>query len=199
MPLNITDSTPRKPRTIGGILVHVPQPYAEGQPLTSAMAQMLNQTLAENFSNNLREKITKYKDGDKERVATPAEAQVLVNDYAGKYEPGVRTGGGGARALSPVEKEMRAIATEKLLGLLKEQGLKKADVDFNELRDQIVEDHKETLQKQAERIIAQRSKDTGIDLSKLKIAKAKPAPAAEVEEEGESEGGESDEESAAAE
>ena len=45
--------TPRKERTIAGITVQVIQPFAEGQVLTEATAAILNQTIAENFSNNL--------------------------------------------------------------------------------------------------------------------------------------------------
>lgn len=173
---NISADTPRNQRTIGGIIVQVPAPYAEGQTITAGEAAMLNQTLAENFSNNLRKKVEQFvpegaAEGTTPRVATVEEAQALVDAYAASYEPGVRTGGGGGgrKTLDPVEKEMRVIARESLNGLLAKQGLKRAEVDYDSLLDQIVTDHEAALRSKAEKIVKARTNNSldDIDVSLL--------------------------------
>jgi hypothetical protein len=171
MPLNITDATPRNQRTIGGIVVNVPAPYTEGHVVTAGEAAMLNQTLAENFSNNLRTKVEKFipagsPEGTAARVATAEEAQGLVDSYASTYEPGVRrAGSGGGRAsLDPIEKEMRVIARESLNNLLKKQGLKRNEVSYDDLLEDVLRDHADALRSKAEKIVAARSKNTLDDL-----------------------------------
>lgn len=178
MPLNITADTPRNDRTIGGLLVKVPAPYAEGHVVTAGEAAMLNQTLAENFSNNLRSKVEKFvpegsPEGTAPRAATVEEAQGLVDAYASTYEPGVRrTGaGGGRKTLDPVEKEMRTIARESLNNLLSKQGLKRNEVDYEDLLDQVLTDHDADLRSKAEKIIAARNKNS-VDLDVSLIAGA---------------------------
>ena len=132
-------------RTIGGVEVQVPAHYREGDTITSGEAAMLNQTLAENISNNLRVKIEKFvpegaAEGTEPRVATADEAQALVDAYFASYVPGVRQGGGGggARALSPLEREVQNLAGDKLKDILKSKGLKQKDDDFNDLRSKII-------------------------------------------------------------
>lgn len=171
MPLNITADTPRNDRTIGGILVKVPAPYAEGHVCSAGEAQMLNQTLAENFSNNLRSKVEKFvpegsPEGTAPRAATADEAQGLVDTYAGSYEPGVRRAGsgGGRKTLDPVEREMRTIARESLNGLLQRQGLKRNEVDYDNLLDQVLTEHDAALRAKAEKIVAARNKNSADDL-----------------------------------
>lgn len=167
----ITENTPRNKRTIAGVIVDVPAPYAEGQTITAGEAAMLNQTLAENFSNNLRKRIGEYvPDGSPEgttpRPASVEEAQALVDKYASEYEPGVRRagGGGGRQRLDPVEKEMRVIARESLNNLLKKQNMKRNEVDYDSLLDQIVEEHGETLRAKAQKIVAAREKNSLEDI-----------------------------------
>jgi hypothetical protein len=169
MPLNITADTPRNARTIAGVLVQVPAPYAEGHVVSAGEAAMLNQTLAENFSNNLRKRVAEYQDGDTTREATPEEAQTIVDEYAGVYEPGVRRagGGGGRRTLDPVEKEMRVMARAALDDLLKKQGIKRKDVEYDDLLEQVLADHEATLRPKAEKIVKQRGSsdlELGADL-----------------------------------
>lgn len=187
MPLNISADTPRKQRTIGGIIVQVPAPYAAGHTITEGEAAMLNQTLAENFSNNLRKKVEQFvpegaAEGTAPRVATAEEAQALVDAYAGVYEPGVRrSGGGGARTLDPVEREMRVIARESLNNLLKKQGLKRNEVDYDDLLEDVLTKHEDSLRSKAEKIVAARSKNTldDIDLGEITPkAEAEPEPIA---------------------
>lgn len=171
------ENTPRNERTISGVKVQVIAPYAEGQTITAAEASMLNQTIAENFSNNLRERIGKFvpegsPEGTEPRVATAEEAQAIVEAYASKYQPGVRQGGGGgARALDPVEKEMKVIATAKLDAFLKEKGLTRKKVEFSTLLSKLIADNESTLRTSAEKIVAARQKQTGgeLDLSGVSV------------------------------
>lgn len=159
--MDIAEGTPTRARTIGGVTVQVPAPYSEGYVLSGPEADMLNQTFAENISNNMR---AKAKDG--ERVLTPEEFQPLIDEYITKYSPGVRTGGGGgggARALTPVEIEVRNLATSKLKEILKSKGLKQKDIPFAETRDKIIEQHREALTAQAEKVVRAREKAAGDD------------------------------------
>lgn len=169
--MQVTNDTPRQARTIAGISgLMIPQPYADGQTINAAEASMLNQTIAENFSNNLRKRIEEFvpegaPEGTKPRKATAEEAQAIVDAYAGEYEPGVRRsgGGGGKASLSPVEVEMRNIATAKLKEVLKSKGLRQKDVAFTELRDQLIAQNEEPLRKAAEKIVRAREKETSGD------------------------------------
>ena len=159
--MEIAEGTPTVSRTIGGVQVQVPAPYSEGYVLTAAEAAMLNQTFAENISNNMR---AKAKDGD--RALSTEEFQPLVDQYITSYSPGVRTGGGGgggARALTPVEQEVRNLATSKLKEILKSKGLKQKDIPFAETRDKIIEQHREALTAQAEKVVRAREKAAGDD------------------------------------
>lgn len=166
--------TPRVERTIAGVKVSVIAPYAEGQTIGAGEAAMLNQTLAENFSNNLRDKIGAYvpegtyneqNPAPEPRVATVEEAQAIVDKYMGEYEPGVRrAGAGGARTLDPIEKEMKVIAQGKLDELLKSKGLTRKKVDFAALLSKLIEDNKTALRASAEKIVAARNKQSQNDL-----------------------------------
>lgn len=158
------EGTETRSRKIGGIDVQVPIHYREGDVITGGEAAMLNQTLAENISNNLRAKIEEFipegaPEGTAARLATAEEAQALVDSYFDTYTPGVRTGGSGsgARALTPVEVEVRNLATSKLKEVLKQKGLKQKDVDFTGLRDKIIENNREALTKQAEKVVKARN------------------------------------------
>lgn len=184
MPFTLTADTPRKPRTIAGVIVQVPQLITPETPMTPVLASILNQTFAENFSNNLRKKIEEFvpegaPEGTKPRQATVKEAQALVDAYATSYEPGVRTGGGGGRStLTPREREMRNIAQDRLNTLLGEQNIKRSQLpkegegSYKALVDQIVEEHGDALGAQADKILAARQRATsgsGIDLSSMKL------------------------------
>jgi hypothetical protein len=159
MKVQLPDNCPTRARTIGGVEVQVPQPYAEGHPLTAAEAAMMNQTFAENISNNMRAKAT----GEDGTLLAPDAFQPLVDEYVANYEPGVRTGGGGggARALTPIEVEVRNLATAKLKEVLKSKGLKQRDINFTEVRDKIINDHRDALTAQAEKIVRAREKAAG--------------------------------------
>ena len=155
-------NTPRKERTIAGITVQVIQPFAEGQVLTEATAAILNQTIAENFSNNLRATLEKGvldADGNKTADHTSETAQPLVDAYMAEYEPGVRRGGSGEpRVTDPVEKEARKIAREKASELIKSRGLKAKDVNMVEIAGKIFDKHRDALMAAAKKIVDARAK-----------------------------------------
>lgn len=188
--MEYTADTPRAQRTIAGRSCTVIQPFAEGQPLTPATAAMLNQTLAENFSNNLRDAINagqigedgkplgtpaKGKPGSDDYVApshplTDEQVQALVDEYMAEYQPGVRTGGSGTpRVTDPVEREARAIARSKVVEKLKAQGLKTKDVDMGELVEGVFQKHRDALMAAGKKVVAAleaASKNTeGLDIS----------------------------------
>jgi hypothetical protein len=169
--MEYSNETPRVSRTIAGIEVQVIAPYAAGHVVTDGEAAMLNQTLAENFSNNLRTKLEKFvpegsPEGTEPRAATAEEAQAIVDQYAGVYQPGVRrTGsGGGAVRLDPIEKEMKAIATQKLSDLLREKKLTRKQVKFDELLQTLLTNNADALRAAATKIVKARNQNTGGDL-----------------------------------
>lgn len=180
--------TPRVERTIAGVKVSVIAPYAAGYAVNDGEAAMLNQTLAENFSNNLRDKIAEYvpegsPEGTAGRQATVEEAQAIVDKYMGEYAPGVRrAGAGGTRTTDPVEKEMKIIASGKLDELLKSKGLTRKKVDFSALLTKLISDNESALRSSAEKIVAARNKQTSgeLDISGVSFDKAEAeAPPAE--------------------
>ena len=201
--MNITDSTPRVARKIGGktaggdevsVTVQVPQPYAPGaRELTEGEASALNQIVAENLSNNLRQKIV---DGQLDREGKPTgtahtdeTAQVIVDEYLAEYELGVRRAGSGEpRVTDPVEREARRIAREKAKELIKAQGGKPSDYDLAPITQAIFDANKDVLMKEGKRIVdaAKKARENaegglsleGIDLTpKAASAAAEPAEA----------------------
>jgi hypothetical protein len=99
--------------TIAGHPFTIADRYEEGHELTAGEASALNQTLRENVRNNLAKK--------------EGLTQDAVNDYAAKYEFGVRTPGAG-RQSDPVMAEAMRLAKALLKDKLKAAG-KKADGD----------------------------------------------------------------------
>lgn len=179
--MDFTPDTPRAARTIAGRSVQVIQPFAEGQPLTEATAAMLNQTLAENFSNNLRKTIT---DGPVDEAGKPTGAtftdeqvQAIADDYMAKYQPGVRMGGGGTpRVTDPVEREARKIAKSKVLELVKAKNLKAKDVDVAGLTEALFEKNRDVLMKQGASVVkaleAAAAKASELDIGEVDLSVA---------------------------
>jgi len=169
--------TPRVERTIGGVKVSVISPYAEGHAVNAGEAAMLNQTLAENFSNNLRDKIAEHvpegsPEGTEARQASVEEAQAIVDKYMGEYVPGVRrAGAGGTRTLDPIEKEMKVIAQGKIDELLKSKGLTRKKVDFPALTAKLISDNEQALRASATKIVAAREKQSAgeLDLAGIEL------------------------------
>lgn len=80
---------------------------AVGTPMTEGHVSALQQTRRENIRNNMARAIEKEL-GDAEALTDEqhGKMQELVNEYAAKYEFGVRAAG-SPRVVDPVEKEAR--------------------------------------------------------------------------------------------
>jgi hypothetical protein len=173
--MQIDPNTPRAARTISGLELTVPQPYAAGQPLSEATASILNQTFAENISNNMRARLALGFSTGPDAPAIPhtAEtAQPLIDAYVAEYEPGVRRGGGGERTVAdPVEREARKIARSKAIEYVKSMGGKPADFDMAPIVDAIFEKNRDILMAEGKKIVAAlakaKEKGDGLDLTGL--------------------------------
>ena len=128
--------------TIGGVLVEVSQPYAEGQTINAAEAKALNQTRTENISNALRKKIQELAvDGEFSPEAL-SQAAALVAEYDKSYEFTLASVGGGRRSVDPLEKECIAIARQAISAELKKQGVKIKDLPEGKM-DEFIEQYKD--------------------------------------------------------
>lgn len=161
----ITAETPRTDFTIAGINFSVAEPFAEGDVLTAGEASALNQTFRENVRNNLAKQIKELAEGKAATDTTPevppatAEAlQVVVDEYAGDYEFGVRTSAGPR--MDPEEREARNIVTSNLRALLKAKGQSVKDFaegEFEKLANAAYEQHKAAAHERAKVVLASRS------------------------------------------
>lgn len=174
--MQVAENVTRVERTIGSaegpnFTVLVPQPYSAGShELSVGEASALNQTIAENLSNNLRKKLVEGNPDEDGRQWTDAEAQKIVDDYLADYEIGVRRAGSGvARVTDPVEREARKIARQKAVSYIKENGGRPSDFDLDPIIDQIFEANKDVLMAEGKKIVraneAAREKTAGLDLS----------------------------------
>lgn len=144
--MDFNKETPRKEITIQKVSLSVIQPFAEGHVLTENEANVLNQTLAENLRNNYSNTV---KDAVKEAGddASAVDVKALqkgLDEYTGEYEFGVRRsgGGGGGRAMDPVEKKAMDLARAKVREYLKAKGYKISEVKgakITELATQLLE------------------------------------------------------------
>lgn len=186
--MQIADGTPRVERSIGNdkvsFTVNVPQPYSAGaRELTEGEANALNQTIAENLSNNLRKKLVEgFSEGEGDarttRPFTSEEAQTLVDEYLADYEIGVRRAGSGERQVTdPVEREARKIARQKAVEMIKAQGGKQADFDLGPIVDAIYEANRDLLMAEGKKIVkaleAARNKGSDLDLTAIDLTGAK--------------------------
>jgi hypothetical protein len=172
--MQFTSDTPTRQRAINDILLAIPQPYVEGHTITAGEASALNQIVAENVSNNLRQKL---KDGIKaeDGTVTPydaASAQALVDSYLADYEMGVRrVGEGTSRVVDPIEREARKQAKAKARELVLAKGLKVKDVNLDEIAGSIYDANIEVLTANAKKVVAALEKAkagaTEIDTSSL--------------------------------
>lgn len=188
--MQVAENVTRVERTIGSaegptFTVLVPQPYSAGpHELSVGEASALNQTIAENLSNNLRKKLVEGNPDEDGRQWTDAEAQAIVDKYIDEYEIGVRRAGtGAARVTDPVEREARKIARQKAVAYIKENGGRPSDFDLDPIIDQIFEANKDVLMAEGKKIVkaaeAAREKTAGLDLSGISLE----ATAEEEEEE----------------
>jgi hypothetical protein len=195
--MNFDSNTPRVERTIGknegpSFTVQVPQPFTPGEhTLTEGEASALNQIVAENLGNNLREKLATGQvdaNGNVTGPHTAESAQALVDSYLASYEIGVRRAGSGSpRVTDPVEREARKIARAKAVEMVKEAGGKPSDYDLDPIIEKLFTANKDSLMKEGKRIVeATRKAREGagsLDLSGIDLAgAAKPAAEPVAEE-----------------
>ncbi len=112
--------------TIGGAVVTVTTPYAEGHTMTEAEAKSLNQTRAENIANNCRKFVSGHNEGDaKSPVFSEGDMAAIaahVEAYDAKYVFTLASVGGGRKPADPLERECLNIAKEFVRGKIKDAG-----------------------------------------------------------------------------
>jgi len=112
---------------VQGILFPVSPRYAEGHPLTAQEAAVLNQTLYENLRNNFASHIRKTVEESAKAAGVEAEGHTLSEDevsilqakfaeYAQAYTFAAPRA--GRTPVDPLQREMRAIAKERILAAL---------------------------------------------------------------------------------
>lgn len=126
--------------TVAGHEFTIQAPYVAGpHELTEGEAAALNQTRAENISNQLRKALALIaEDGNRSDEQKLADMTKLVAERDAEYTFGVRAAG-APRVVDPVQKEARAIAREAITAKLKEQGRKVKDIDAEALEAKIAE------------------------------------------------------------
>lgn len=131
------DAIPTQTVTIQGFEFSIPAKYAEGHALNANEASAMNQLFAENVRNNAASKIKKAKTEaeaagnefslDADRGEEAGSLRQEIQDYAETYEFGARV----ARAsepVDPIQKEAYRIATDLVLGKLRDNNMKKKDL-----------------------------------------------------------------------
>ncbi len=128
--MQYTEDTPRKSATIQTLSLQVINPFAEGHPLTATEAAVLNQTFTENVRNNFATvvKATLAEvDGNADEIDMES-MQAALDAYMTDYEFGIRrSGGGGSRAMDPVERKAMELSRTKVRDLLRTKGYKLKD------------------------------------------------------------------------
>lgn len=115
-----TETAPTtKQMSILGVVVTVPQPYATGHQITEAEAAALNQTFAENISNNRRKLVKEMQEEGKDE----AEIAAMVEEYASTYEFTLASVGTSTTRMDPLTREAYAIARDYLNAMIKENGM----------------------------------------------------------------------------
>lgn len=184
--MNISPETPTGVRTVAGIAIKMPEPYATGHVCTEGEASQLNQVFAENVLNNLRKQITAGvvdEAGNTTREFTEAEAQDILDKYLVSYEMGVRQRGEAKPTMDPVEREARKLAKESATAYIKGEGGKPKDYDMDAIADAFFQSNPDVYLAEAKKLLKARenAKDkatTGIDVSSfLKPASTEEAAA----------------------
>lgn len=128
-----SENTPAIPQAstikIQGLSVSVKNVFNTGHSCTMAEALALNQVRRENIRNNLATKARAVKaeledenfDGDPEEVLTAF--QELVTEYAENYEFSLASVTANTVAISPEEKQARALARQMLNNKIQSEGI----------------------------------------------------------------------------
>lgn len=110
--------------TISGVIFKLDDPYAEGHTCSAEEARALNQTRAENIRNNFASTVKETLGEATEATdAQLAELQKKLTDYAKGY---VFNASGGGRAVDPIEKEARRLATAMVDAAMAKKGIAKS-------------------------------------------------------------------------
>lgn len=126
--MDFDSSTERRQFGIAGMNLTIPAPFTEGHVCTTGEAASLNQTLAENVRNNLREQAQKHV----ENGGTAETFQAEVDKYVAEYKFGVtRTVG---PRLDPVEAALQELALGLAKKIAKKSGEKLNEVGLSVLR-----------------------------------------------------------------
>lgn len=166
MPYDINKKTPRRAIRMGDMRVNVPEPFAEGHPLSESEANVLNQTYAENIRNNISSRVK-----NSETELDEAAVQAMIDEYVTTYEFGVRAGGGGV-ALTPVERRVRKIASERVRAVLKEQGYTKKDIGdeaFDEYVQKVIDANPQITDLAESQLKAEQEAASAVDLSGVSL------------------------------
>lgn len=107
--------------SIHGVEVALTAPYAAGHTITEAEAKALNQTRAENISNNFRARVKAAKEGA-EGAESLDKVLADIATYDASYTFSLAAAGGSRSSLTPLEKETRRVAKNWLLAKLKGMG-----------------------------------------------------------------------------
>jgi hypothetical protein len=160
-------STPRAEITIQGTDFSIPQPFVEGHNCTAGEASALNQLLAENTRNNFAGKMKQRKEkGEADYTQEDLDA------YIAEYEFGVRRAGSGEARLTPVEREARRIARDRITTALKSRNQKVDKEKMEELVTQLAA--RDSVLKEAEKRVKATEKisieELGLDLDTAQAA-----------------------------
>lgn len=129
--MQIPENAGTREVTIQGHTFNVPEPYAEGHPLTENEAAALNQTFAENVRNNFAQKVKDANEAQGEENVDTSALQSELDSYIEGYEFGVRrSGGGGSRTpVDPVEREALRMAEDAVKNAIRAKGGKVSEFD----------------------------------------------------------------------
>ncbi len=161
--------------TIGGAIVTVTTPYAEGHTMNEAEAKSLNQTRAENIANNCRKFVSEKNEGTaKSPIFSEGDLTAIadhIEAYDAKYVFTLASVGGGRTPIDPLERECLLVVKEHIKGKIKEAGglLKDYDKDALEAKYASLIDEPQVI-KVAKARIKQREGLAELELDALTVA-----------------------------
>lgn len=126
-----------------------------GATMTEGHVHTLQQTRRENIRNNFAMRVKNL--GDEPSAADLEKLQSDLNEYAEKYEFGVRQAGSGRRVVDPVEKEMLRLAKEAIAtAYFAKNGERITGAALTEAAEKLLEARGEDYAKRAKRAIRER-------------------------------------------